>query len=309
MNETTTAILDKTAVLSLNIRLWSGRRVLEAQDVGLAETEIPDIVNLGSKKVFDPDKLSQFPALKRKAERFCLANGVKFLNAYAIPIDRLDALTAKLDALKDEFLIQLTEFLAEYDNAVTEWASKHPSLAESIKRYAPDEAYLKSHISFGYHVFSIAPAAPAQKYEENLEEQVAGLTGQLRKEVRDAARLLWKTSLNPDKGDMVSHKVLNPIFNIIDKMEGLSYLDNQIAQDVEFHKSMLTGFPDHGPISGQHLTRIRSSVLLLSEMTLKAHEPVAEDMETETAPVPETETYTGAQEPGPGQSASPDAWF
>lgn len=39
-------ILNKTAVIALSVSLWSGKRVLEAQDVGLNESEIPDVVNL-----------------------------------------------------------------------------------------------------------------------------------------------------------------------------------------------------------------------------------------------------------------------
>ena len=82
MNE----ILSKLVVVSLSISLWTGRKKLSPEDLGLDFSKLPPekLATLGSKKICDPEKLAVFSALKRRAERQCEAVGVRFLGGYAI---------------------------------------------------------------------------------------------------------------------------------------------------------------------------------------------------------------------------------
>jgi hypothetical protein len=309
-------VLKKTAILSLAISLWSGKRVLEAGDVGLKESEIPDVVNLGSKKVLDPQKLGPFLALKRQAERLCGSFGVKFLNGYAIPLERLHDLQPRLDELKSEFEDTLNTFLQDYGSNLAAWKVEHPTLAESIERAAPDETYLRSRLSFSYQVFSVIPTTG---FEGNLEAQVSGLTGQLRKEIRDTARQIWESSLKPEKGKVISRKILRSIRGLVEKMDGLSYLDGGVAQDADYHKQILDSMPNKGMLSGQALLQLRSSVLLLSELALTKEEAEAtvadEEDDTEPEVKVESKDRTEGEEEIEAESteklvqSSPEVWF
>jgi len=296
-------VLKKTAILSLTISLWSGKRVLEAEDVGLRENEIPSVVNLGSKKVLDPQKLAPFLALKRQAERLCGSYGVRFLNGYAIPLEKLGSLEPELKLMEGMF----------------ENKTEHPNLAESIRRAAPDEAYLRSRLSFSYQVFSVIPTVG---FENNLEEQVSGLTGQLRKEIRDTARQIWENSLKPENGKVISRKVLRPIRGLIEKMDGLSYIDSSVAQDADYHKQILNNLPAKGTLSGQALLQLRSSVLLLSELALTEAEAgtmAADDEEAETGSEVKAESEDETKPEGEAEveveverkpvQPSPEVWF
>jgi hypothetical protein len=242
---------------------------------------------------------------------------VKFLNGYAVPIDKLDGLTPKLDEIVEEFQKTLDEFLAEYDTSVETWKREHPALAESITRAAPSEKYLRNRMKISYQVFSIVPA---EKFEAKLEEQVSGLPGQLKKEIRDAARQIWKVSVGTSKGKVISRKVLSSIRVLLDKMDGLSYLDSKIVQEVEYHREILDGMPTEGPISGRDLLRLRSSVLLLSEINLMATETeemnvMAEiedgdtELEVANTTVVETEDEKGTELNSNTDSVPPEVWF
>jgi hypothetical protein len=312
-------VLKKTAILSLTISLWSGKRVLEAEDVGLRENEIPSVVNLGSKKVLDPQKLAPFLALKRQAERLCGSYGVRFLNGYAIPLEKLGSLEPELKLMEGMFENTLNTFLQEYKTNLAAWETEHPNLAESIRRAAPDEAYLRSRLSFSYQVFSVIPTVG---FENNLEEQVSGLTGQLRKEIRDTARQIWENSLRPENGKMVSRKVLRPIRGLIEKMDGLSYIDSSVAQDADYHKQILNNLPAKGTLSGQALLQLRSSVLLLSELALTEAEAgtmAADDEEAETGSEVKAESEDETKPEGEAEveveverkpvQPSPEVWF
>ena len=61
MNE----ILSKLVVVSLSISLWTGRKKLSPEDLGLDFSKLPPekLATLGSKKICDPEKLAVFSAI------------------------------------------------------------------------------------------------------------------------------------------------------------------------------------------------------------------------------------------------------
>ena len=61
--------LNDVIVVSLDVRIWSGRKKLRPEDLTTSGRLPPkDLVSLGSKKIFDPKALKPFAEVKRKAE-------------------------------------------------------------------------------------------------------------------------------------------------------------------------------------------------------------------------------------------------
>jgi len=52
----TMQVLDRLVAVNLDVRIWSGRKKLTAEDLSLG-TDVPpeDLVSLGSKRVCDPE--------------------------------------------------------------------------------------------------------------------------------------------------------------------------------------------------------------------------------------------------------------
>lgn len=62
--------LNNVVATNLNFSIWTGRKILDNDDLSLSG-EVPprEIINLGSKHTTDPKALKVFSTLKRRAER------------------------------------------------------------------------------------------------------------------------------------------------------------------------------------------------------------------------------------------------
>ena len=63
-------VLDKIVALNLDVTLWTGRKKLEAQDLGGVNLPPEDLASLGSKRIADPEKLKVFSTIKCRAASF-----------------------------------------------------------------------------------------------------------------------------------------------------------------------------------------------------------------------------------------------
>ena len=114
--------LNDVIVVSLDVRIWSGRKKLRPEDLTTSGRLPPkDLVSLGSKKIFDPKALKPFADVKRKAETRCQAIGVRFARAFAIPKAAAKSVVEELNGLAENFKQVRDAFLATYDEELTRW--------------------------------------------------------------------------------------------------------------------------------------------------------------------------------------------
>ncbi len=166
----TMPVLDRLVAVNLDVRIWSGRKKLTAEDLSLG-TDVPpeDLVSLGSKRVCDPDAIKVFHRLKKQAERICLTGGMRFLGGYAIPEERTETVAAELDALGETFARERAAFVAGYGQAIEDWIALHPQWEAAIRKAVDPASLVQSRLGFGYQLYRVAPAQVAG----NLDEQVA----------------------------------------------------------------------------------------------------------------------------------------
>ena len=190
-----TQVLDRLVAVNLDVRIWSGRKKLTAEDLSLgADVPPEDLVSLGSKRVCDPDAIKVFHRLKQQAERVCLTGGMRFLGGYAIPEERTETVAAELDALGETFARERTTFVAGYGEAIADWIALHPQWEAAIRRAVDPASLVESRLGFGYQLYRIAPADVAG----NLDEQVQGLGDTLFGEVARIARELDQSFVGKD---------------------------------------------------------------------------------------------------------------
>ena len=191
----TMQVLDRLVAVNLDVRIWSGRKKLTAEDLSLgADVPPEDLVSLGSKRVCDPESIKVFHRLKKQAERVCLTGGMRFLGGYAIPEDRTETVAAELDALGETFAQERATFVAGYGQAIEDWIALHPQWEAAIRKAVDPASVVESRLGFGYQLYRIAPAENAG----NLAEQVEGLGDTLFGEVARIARELDKSFVGKD---------------------------------------------------------------------------------------------------------------
>lgn len=261
--------LNDVIVVSLDVRIWSGRKKLRPEDL-TASGRLPpkDLVSLGSKKIFDPKALKPFVELKRRAETRCQAIGVRFARAFAIPKAAAKSVIEELNRLAENFKQVREAFLATYDEEVTRWKAQHPGYERLIEAELLPKAFVGSKFAFGYDVFAINAVDGDHELAALMEQGEAGnltlgLTGALYEEVASESREFVRQSL-ADR-HTVTQKFLRPMRAIREKLAGLAFLDPAIAPLVESIDEVLASAPKKGKIDGASLAALRGVVMLLTD--------------------------------------------
>ena len=276
-------ILDNIAILVLSVSLWTGRKQLRQEDLKLADgSELPPhkLASLGSKRVMDPAALAPFATFKRRAERTVLSVGTRFLGGYAVPVEKLDELMTQLDIVKDEFTIAKSEFLAEYDQAVQDWKAQNPGWEEVIASAVEILEYVERQLDFRVQTFNINPV---DGHETGLDTEINGLAEQLRHEIQQQARMTWDGSF---RGKLeVGQKTVRPLRAMLEKIEGLVFLEPALNELVTGIRSTLATLPKTGPIKGGDFAALCGVIHLLGNIP-EARE-IAEQLPVEDEPVEE----------------------
>jgi hypothetical protein len=237
-------VLDRLVAVNLDVRIWSGRKKLTAEDLSLgADVPPEDLVSLGSKRVCDPEAIKVFHRLRRQAERVCLTGGMRFLGGYAIPEERTEAVAIELDTLAETFAQERETFVAGYGQAIEDWIALHPQWEAAIRKAVDPASVVESRLGFGYQLYRIAPAEIAG----NLVEQVEGLGETLFGEVAQIARELDKSFLGKDS---LSQRALSTFRRIREKLGCLAFVDYRVQPVLESLESWLLRTPASGPVTG-----------------------------------------------------------
>lgn len=257
-------ILNQIVVIMLNISLWSGRKKLRPEDLAANGVEVDKLppgtlASLGTKRIIAPEALNPFTALKKEAERICLAKGVRFLGGFAIPKGNVPGLVEELKEIKHRFQEAKDNLLSDYDKEVSKWIAENPPEWASVIRAAIEPA---STIDQALH-FNFAPVvvgSPEGMGEENegLDEETDGLLGQLFHEIRVQAKTAYEATFVGRRE--VTRKALRPIAAMRDKLQGLSFLDPEIAETIHGIDEVVTKLPKSGPITGADLDMLAGLV-------------------------------------------------
>ncbi len=305
-------ILDNISIIVLSVSLWTGRKQLRQEDLKLADgSELPPqkLASLGSKRVMDPAALAPFATFKRRAERTVLSVGTRFLGGYAVPMDKLDELMTELDSIKDEYNRAKADFLAEYDQAVQDWTAQNPGWENVIATAVESLEYVDRQLSFKVQTFHINPV---DGHEQGLESEINGLAEQLRHEIQQQARMTWDGSF---RGKLeVGQKTVRPLRAMVEKIEGLVFLEPCLHELVTGIRSTLATMPKSGPIKGGDFAALCGVIHLLGnipEAREIAEQPPVEDEPEEVSlftPEPVTVPVELLHTP-PVYEEAPTEWF
>ena len=237
-------ITDQLTLVCLDVRIWSGRKKLRAEDLKLG-TEMPpeELVSLGSKRVCNPEALRVFHRVKKAAERACLLVGTRFLGGFAVAAEHAEAVADKLDALKSEFDAETSTFLSGYNEALENWITSLPQWEAPIRRAIEPVNVVGGRMKFGYQLLLVGPA----ERPGTLEEEVQGLGDSIFAEVEQMARELDESFLGKEK---LHRRALGTFVKIREKLACLAFVDQRIQPVVDSIDDWFARLPLEGPIEG-----------------------------------------------------------
>jgi hypothetical protein len=252
-------ITDQLTLVCFDIRIWSGRKKLRAEDLKLG-TEIPpeELVSLGSKRVCNPEALRVFHRVKKAAERACLLVGTRFLGGFAVAAEHAEAVADKLDALKSEFDTETGSFLAGYNEALEDWIASLPQWEAPIRRAIEPVNVVGGRMKFGFQLLLVGPATRPG----TLQEEVRSLGDGIFAEVGQMARELDESFLGKEK---LHRRALGTFVKIREKLACLSFVDPRIQPVVDTIDDWAARLPLEGPIEGAMFNEGYGLAMLLGD--------------------------------------------
>lgn len=259
--------LERVDLVSIDCSIWSGRKRLRSDDIKLgAGGKLPpaQVASLGSKRIIDPEDLSVFHALKKRAERTCEAIGVRFLGGYAVPREKTEAVSQTLGEIAKSFTKEKEEFLQRYDGAVEAWVKQYPDFERQLRKELTPLEQVRTRIGFEYALYRVAGTATATGH---LGDQVGRLGSQLLREIAVEARELYEQSFAGSAGSdrKASRKSLGPIRRMREKLAGLGFLDSAVAPMVKTIDALFAAVPKTGPLEDALYDQALAIVLILSD--------------------------------------------
>ncbi|MCL1107511.1 DUF3150 domain-containing protein [Shewanella algicola] len=234
----------------------------------------------GSKIRWFPSEPLRFASkAKQQTSRLLSAFGVRWGDMTIVPLARLDELQKEIDVIETEWKIALQDMLDNYDSLVSEWQMSNLDVAAIMRRYTLDKA------EFGgrFKMKMLPPVAfsplIAEGDKESAEELADDILGNLYGEVAKMASDIYDKSFFV--ADANGHKVARTKANrrikdtfkgLIDKLEGLSFLDSNIEKVVAQTNLVLDSMPKTGWIEGANLSNLARWTLVMSNPdTLRSH--------------------------------------
>lgn len=151
-------ILVGTTVLRIDISIWTGRAKLNRGEVDDSQLPPEDLVTLGSKRLFDPAKLTKFNSIKSNVNYTCNRYGVKFLGGWLVAASVLPTVLQRLEELRRDWDTTMAEFLANYSDECEAWLSQNEEWRTILASALPVQSEISRRFNFGWQTFNVAPA-------------------------------------------------------------------------------------------------------------------------------------------------------
>lgn len=212
------------------------------------DVETDDLRTAGSLRVMDPKHTNIFTATRQAVRRSCLAAGVSFLGATAVPDEAVEALAKKISVMGEKYLEGKNFLVNNYDQLLAEWAAKHQGFEAEILKRAPKVDYVAGQINFGLRIFKVIPQSEKVIQcgaTDGLESDLRGLTGQLVSEIAKEVKENWSNSASGSAGI----KSVGFLKRILTKVKSLSFIDTRVAEIGIFIEETINKFPS-GQIKG-----------------------------------------------------------
>lgn len=230
----------ETSLVHPKMRCWTGtKKANRDQDVILGKNgQLPPekLLDLGKKQIFPTSALSPLTSLRKSVERACLRVGTRFMGGYAIPDTEIDAVAAELEQIQEKFDAAKEQFLADYDQNLSNWKEQNEDFKHLFDGQLPDRESVAKKFSFGYSVYKMQPCEGFEPDTDEIANQIFHELGVECASISDSL-LKRKTAIT---GKLLREKV----YPLYERLNLLSFGNSQIIKVSEEFKQLHDAIPD-----------------------------------------------------------------
>ncbi len=234
----------------------------------------------GSKiRWFPKEPLNFVNKSKQQISRILNAYGVRWGDMTIVPLARLEELQSEFDAIEIQWQFNLDSMLNDFDSLVSDWHMNNLDVADIMRRYTLD----RNEFGGRFKLKMLPPVAfkPLINKDDNdaAEELADSMLDSLYKEVAKMASDVYERSffIKDANGHKIARtkanrRIKDSFKTLINKLSGLSFLDNNIEKVISDTNNVLDSMPRSGWIENNDLAALARWTLVLSDVErLKNH--------------------------------------
>lgn len=317
--QTPNKVLENTALVHLQVTVWSGQAKLDPSDIRLGDGgKLPpaDVAQIGNKKICDPKLLKVFTTQRERIRTVVTDYGVPLMGGYAIPVDAVPKITPILDELMKEFEAAKEKFMASYDEALENWIQEHPEFASAIRNSVLSAEQAGERISAGYSIFQLSPVKGGEALLDGTDRSMSNA---LIEDIQREARKFYD-KYGHDAVAKVDPRTSATWKNLRFKVGGLTFLDAKFDALHDLLQETIDLYAANpGSVSGLPLAQLKHNALVMSSDEIHrvlagtraadtdADSAPAEDAPVSSAPAPVLESSaTSVEAVGALADAAPE---
>lgn len=210
-------IVTGTSVINLDISIWTGKARLQRNEID--DTNLPPeaLATLGSKKLFDPEKLKRFHGIKSSAFAACNKVGVRFLSGWLVGDKHLTGLTLQLQNYLADWSTELGKLTGSYGEECEAWLAQNAQWASILRSAMPTVYDVASRFHFGWHVFNVVPA-PVDVPGNELKSEVSGVATRAMEKMAKAIADKYGSYEDPSRNLLTT-----PLCKLADQCRALAF--------------------------------------------------------------------------------------
>lgn len=187
---------------------------------------------------------------KRKAVARRIRNtGFPFLGGMAIPQNIADEVLKDLALIEGEFQTAVDDFLLELPELFAQRQKEYPMWAEVLKKHQPEPTSLRDRFRFHVHMYAIGVPGSPEAAAHCQTTALKALPALLAEIAIGAAEMLEKSFSN--RTVEVTQKAVNPVRQLIAKLDAFSFVDPQVAPLVAVLNDHMRTIPRNGPLNAE----------------------------------------------------------
>jgi hypothetical protein len=253
-------------IVNLDVSMWTGEKKIDAVDIGLSESEVPEIVTLGHKKTINPERMRAFKKLRTRARTRLETVGTTLPFGYLIPMAEAVAAAKDLITIQTEWDQEKESLKLDYAGEIEAWIQKHPQQEAAIRAAAVPWAEVDKQLRFRFQPYKASAFEGLNPQDlailnQGFVQAIESAYGKLLRECSLTAKKVVKALGNENFGQ----KGLRPLKAMVQKLQGLSFLDQRIRPLYEGIEKLLSEVPQSGYLDNASVGRLSHALSGLTD--------------------------------------------
>lgn len=226
-------LLENVVLVFPKVSYWSGKAGTKNDEVD--RSSIPEIVSLGSKKIFDQKAINSLAKFRKRLERLGLKYGTKFEDGFMLPCEDEADFFAEYAPIEQAYLAAKSAFISDYAENAENFIAQHPNEEVMIRSSLPDVATVEN---------SIRISARSYRVELNqgvidTEEVKTGIYYEISQACRSIHNDYFE-SAKTIRGKALKKRFL-PINN---KLQSFAFVDSKISKILQSLQEYFSSLDD-----------------------------------------------------------------